>query len=146
MIRAVVDTNILMRALIKPDGSVGPVLTHLRNGAYVLLYADPLLDELTAQLVLPRIRDKYHLSDEDVETVLALILLRGEPVVPQRHIAVCRDPKDDVVLEVAVAGQADFIVTGDDDLLALHPFEGIPIVGPAEFLAALEAASARSPT
>jgi putative PIN family toxin of toxin-antitoxin system len=141
LIRAVVDTNILIRALIKPDGSVGPVLTHLRNGDYLLLYADPLLDELTAKLVLPRIRDKYHLSDEDVETVLALILLRGEPVAPQRRIAVCRDPKDDVVLEVAVAGQADFIVTGDDDLLTLHPFEGIPIVGPAEFLVALEAAS-----
>jgi predicted nucleic acid-binding protein len=49
-------------------------------------------------------------------------------------------------LEVAVAGQADFIVTGDDDLLALHPFEGIPTIGPAEFLAALEAAPARPST
>jgi predicted nucleic acid-binding protein len=44
-------------------------------------------------------------------------------------------------LKVAVAGQADFIVTGDDDLLMLHPFEGISIVGPAEFLAAVEAAA-----
>jgi len=142
LIRAVVDTNILIRALIKPDGSVGPVLAHLRNGDYLLLYADPLLDELTTKLALPRIRDKYHLSDEDVETVLALVLLRGEPVAPQRRIAACRDPQDDVVLEVAVAGQADFIVTGDDDLLALHPFEGIPIVGPAEFLTAVEKALA----
>ncbi|RLC57264.1 MAG: putative toxin-antitoxin system toxin component, PIN family [Chloroflexota bacterium] len=138
MIRAVVDTNILIRALIKPQGTVGPVLTRLRDGNYTLLYAEPLLDELVAKLALPRIRDKYHLTDDDVETVLALILLRGEPVVPQRRITACRDPKDDIVLEVAVAGEADYIVTGDDDLLVLHPFEGIPIVGPAEFLKALE--------
>ena len=138
MIRAVVDTNIFIRALIKPQGSVGPVLTRLRDGDYILLYADPLLDELVAKLALPRIREKYHLSDEDVETVLALILLRGKPITPQRRIMACRDPKDDIVLEVAVAGQADFIVTGDNDLLVLHPFEGIPIVGPSEFLMAFE--------
>ena len=138
MTRAVVDTNILIRALIKPQGAVGPVLTRLRNGDYTLLYAEPLLDELMAKLALPRIRDKYHLTDDDVETVLALILLRGEPVMPQRRITACRDPKDNIVLEVAVAGEADYIVTGDNDLLVLHPFEGIPIVGPAEFLKALK--------
>ena len=114
------------------------MLTHLRHGEYTLLYADSLLDELVAKLALPRIRGKYHLNDEDVETVLALILLRGELVVPQRRITVCRDPQDDIVLEVAVEGQADFVVTGDNDLLVLHPFEDIPIVGPAEFLRALE--------
>ncbi len=138
MICAVVDTNIFIRALIKPQGSVGPVLTRLRDGDYILLYAELLLDELLAKLALPRIRAKYHLSDEDVETVLALILLRGEPITPNRRITACRDPKDNIVLEVAVAGQADFIVTGDNDLLVLHPFEGIPIVGPSEFLEALE--------
>jgi len=138
VIRAVVDTNIFIRALIKLQGTVGPVLTHLRYGDYTLLYADPLLDELVAKLALPRIRDKYHLSDEDVQIVLSFILLHGEPVTPQRRIMACRDPKDDIVLEVAVTGRADFIVTGDNDLLVLHPFEGIPIIGPAEFLKALE--------
>jgi putative PIN family toxin of toxin-antitoxin system len=137
VIRAVVDTNILIRALIKPGGTVGPVLTRLRNGDYVLLYAEPLLYELVAKLALPRIRIKYHLDDEAVEAIMALILLRGEPVTPMRRIQACLDPKDDVLLEVAVAGRADFIVTGDDDLLVLHPFESIPIVGPAEFLDAL---------
>jgi putative PIN family toxin of toxin-antitoxin system len=138
VIRAVVDTNVLIRALIKPQGTVGPVITHLRSGDYVLLYADPLLEELAAKLALPRIRDKYQVSDQDVETILALILLRGELVIPERRITACRDPKDDVVLEVAVSGHADFIVTGDRDLLVLHLFQGIPIVEPFEFLHALE--------
>ena len=73
-----------------------------------------------------------------MQIVLSFILLHGEPVTPQRRIMACRDPKDDIVLEVAVTGRADFIVTGDNDLLVLHPFEGIPIIGPAEFLKALE--------
>jgi putative PIN family toxin of toxin-antitoxin system len=114
------------------------VLTRLRDDDYTLLYADPLLDELMAKLALPRIRVKYSLSDQDIETVLALILLRGELVTPRRRITACRDPKDNIVLEVAVTGQADFIVTGDNDLLVLHPFEGIPIVGSAQFLIALD--------
>lgn len=134
--RAVVDTGILVRALIKPQGSVGPVLARLRSGDYTLLYSEPLLEELVDVLGRPRIRQKYHLTADDVAVVLALIRLRGQPVFPGRRIAVCRDP-DDRVLEAAVAGGADAIVTGDEDLLALNPFEGIPIVTPAAFLARL---------
>jgi predicted nucleic acid-binding protein len=59
-------------------------------------------------------------------------------IIPNRRTAVCRDPKDNKVLEAAVAGGGDVIVSGDEDLLVLNPFEGIPIVGPAEFLAMLE--------
>ena len=57
--------------------------------------------------------------------------------MPSTHIENCRDPKDNQILEVAVDGKADVIVTGDNDLLVLHPFRGVPIVGPAEFLARL---------
>jgi predicted nucleic acid-binding protein len=49
-------------------------------------------------------------------------------------VQACRDPDDDKFLEVAMSGGADWIVTGDADLLALHPFEGIAIVTPADFL------------
>ena len=50
------------------------------------------------------------------------------------RIVVCRDPKDDHVLELAVNGQATCVVSGDNDLLTLHPFRDIPILKPAEFL------------
>ncbi len=136
--RAVIDTNILIRALIKPRGTVGPVLGHLAAARYVLIYSEPLLNELVDVLGRPRIRIKYHLTDGDVVTVLALITLRGEAVVPEQPITVCRDPKDNMLLEAAVAGRADALVTGDSDLLVLHPFEGIPIIGPADFLLMLE--------
>ena len=136
--RAVVDANILVRALIKPQGSVGPVLRRLRDGAYRLLYSESLLAELVDVLSRPRIRNKYGIGRDDVATVLTLIELRGELVMPQRRIIVCRDPKDNQVLEAAVAGRADIIVSGDDDLLVLHPFESIPIVIPSIFLAMLD--------
>lgn len=140
MIHAVIDTSILIRAIIKPLGSVGPIITHLRDGDYQVVYSFPLLEEVVATLSLPRIRRKYHFTDNDITTVVALLLTRGLLVVPERRIEVCRDPTDNMVLEAAVAGGAEYIVTGDEDLLVLGSFEGIRIVEPAEFLRALEEA------
>jgi len=137
--RAVVDTNILVRALIMPRGTVGPVLLRLRRSEYTLLYAQPLLEELIDVLNRPRIRHKYSLTEDDIQTVVSLILLRGEAVAPEKHITACRDPRDDKFLEVAVTGKADVIVSGDQDLLVLNPFAGIPILPPAGFLQMLDA-------
>lgn len=132
--RVVVDTNILVRALIQPTGSVGPVLRRLRDGAYTLLYSESLLEELVDVLNRPHLRGKYHLDEEDIKTLLALILFRGVEVEPNAQVRACRDPRDDQFLEVAAAGEADVIVSGDEDLLTLHPWRGIPIVTPARFL------------
>ncbi len=136
--RAVVDTNVLVRSVIRPQGTVGPVLLRLRHGEYTLLYARSLLEELIDVLNRPRIRQKYGLSGQDIQTILGLILLRGEEVTPVECITACRDPKDDKFLEVAVAGRADAIVSGDQDLLVLHPYEGIPIIPPRLFLRMLD--------
>ena len=137
MIGAVVDTNILIRALIKPQGTVGPVLGRLRAGDYVLVYSEPLLEELLAKLTLPRIRTKYHLDDQVIEAFLALIALRGRQVTPARPVQICRDPDDDRVIEAALAGDAGYVVTGDEDLLTLVQFEGLRFIGPREFLEVL---------
>ena len=142
MIRAVVDTSVRVRAVIKPQGTVGPILRQLRNGAYLLLYSDPLLTEMADVLTRPRLRAKYGLTSEDAATVLSLLLRRGQPVVRSRRIEACRDPGDNIVLEAAMEGKADVIVSGDDDLLALNPFEGIPIITPASFLRLLETSPA----
>ena len=137
--RAVVDTNVLVRALIKPQGSVGPVLLRLRDAACTLLYAQSLLEELVDVLNRPRIREKYQLTGQDIQTVVSLILLRGEAVAPGERVTACRDSTDDKFLEVAVTGKADVIVRGDQDLLVLHLFVGIPILSPAAFLRMLDA-------
>jgi putative PIN family toxin of toxin-antitoxin system len=136
--RVVVDTNILIRAIIQPHGTVGPVLLRLRQDEYTVLYAWALLEELMDVLNRPRIREKYRLTGQDIQTVVGLILLRGEAVTPTERITACRDPKDDKFLEVAVAGKADVIVSGDQDLLVLDPYAGIPIVPPNAFLRMLD--------
>jgi putative PIN family toxin of toxin-antitoxin system len=93
-----------------------------------------LLDELSDVLQRPRLRLKYSLREEDIEALIKLLLLLGEAVEPAQRITACRDPKDDKVLEAAVEGKAQFIVTGDKDLFVLSPFKGIFILGPSAFL------------
>jgi uncharacterized protein len=132
--RAVVDTNILIRALLKPEGTVAPILVRLRDGGYTILYSPELLQEVLDVLSRPRFRLKYGIRGEDVEALLALIVLRGESVVGGERIQVCRDPDDDKLLEIAVGGRADVIVSGDGDLLVLSPFRGIPVLSPSTFL------------
>lgn len=143
--RAVVDTNILVRAVIKPQGSVGPVLQRLRWREYTLLLSRATLDELVDVLHRPRLQAKYGLSESALRAVIRLVVLRSELVQPDEPVVVCRDPKDDKFLEVALAGQAGVIVSGDEDLLILDPYAGIPIVSPSRFLAMLDRAAENEP-
>lgn len=138
MRRVVLDTNVLVSAIILPSSRTGRVLLHLRNRRFIPLYHPIVLEELVDVLHRQHIREKYGITASDVRTVTELILTVGENVEPVRRIAVCRDPKDDIFLEIAIAGQADAVVTGDKDLLVLHPFEEIPIIGISAFLDLLD--------
>jgi len=75
--RAVVDTNVLIRTIIKPLGTVGAVLQRLAAGDYHIVYSRPLLDELVEKLDLPRLKDKYGITVEMVAGLLAVLSLRG---------------------------------------------------------------------
>ena len=136
--KIVLDTNVLISAVIRPQGGAGVVLQRLRQRDFIALISRTTLSELAAVLHRPRLRAKYHLTDRRIRAVLRVIVLRSELLHPQRKIRVCRDPKDDQFLEIALAGKADAIVSGDADLLSLHPFEGIPIIPPSLFLSWLE--------
>lgn len=135
--RAVLDTGVLVSALIRRQGTTGDVLRALRDGRFIAVYSTDILVEIIDVLGRPALRAKYHIEPDDISVVINLIRLRGDLVVPARKVAACRDPKDDKFLEAALAGGADCIVSGDADLLDLAPFEDIPILRPAEFLARL---------
>lgn len=135
--RAVVDTGVLVSGLIRPRGTIGDVLHALRDGRFTTIYSTPMMVEVIDVLGRAKFRAKYHVQFDDITALVNLIRLRGELVIPKRVITVCRDPKDNKFLEAALAGEAEAIVTGDDDLLTLHPFEGVDILRPAEFLARL---------
>jgi putative PIN family toxin of toxin-antitoxin system len=134
---AVIDTGVLVSALIKPGGATGEVLYALRDGRLTVIYSTDTLVEIIDVLGRPAFRAKYHIMPEDITALVNLIRLRGELVTPQKKISACRDPKDNKFLEATLAGEADCIVSGDADLLALTPFEDIPILRPAEILAKL---------
>ena len=84
--------------------------------------------------VLDRPRFDSYISRQEREEFLIVLLNASELVEVVDQIQVCRDPKDDKILELAVSGKADYIVTGDDDLLVLNPFQGISIITPTDFL------------
>lgn len=134
MIRAVIDTNVLVSAVILPTSAIGTVLRLMRHDRFTPLYCHETIEELARVLARPRLRTKYHVDERDIRTVLDLVLLRGTAIELAERVTVCRDPKDDVFLSLALSGSADFIVSGDNDLLSLHSFRGIPIITPAEFM------------
>jgi len=129
--RWVFDTNTLISRLLLPR-SVPAQAIDKALACGDLLVSDATLQELAEVIARPKF-DKY-LSDQERREffkVLSRVAIRVEIL---RLVAACRDPKDDKFLELAVNGRADALITGDADLLALHPFLGIPIVSPKAFV------------
>lgn len=129
--RCVVDTNVLISALLSAEGASNEVVyTILRHG--VLLASSATFEELESTLHRSKF-DRY-LRSGDREDYLTLIQGGSRFVEVTADIEVCRDPDDDKFLALAVSGGADVIVSGDADLQVLHPFRGIPILSPNAFL------------
>jgi putative PIN family toxin of toxin-antitoxin system len=128
--RIVVDTNIFVSAALKESSWPSMVIRWLdKHGG--LLKSLVTEQELFAVLERPRIAAKIQPVFLDN---LRLIFVAAESVLITEHITICRDAKDDKFLELALNGRADIIVSGDQDLLTLNPFQGIPIVQPSTFI------------
>jgi putative PIN family toxin of toxin-antitoxin system len=130
--RLVLDTNVLVSSALCPGSTPHRALLKVRMEG-VFLASEETLAEFHAVLL----REKFDshiersLRQEIFEEYARNCLL----VEISRPIRICRDPRDDKFLEVAVHGRAQAIITGDSDLLALHPFRGIEILTPADYLA-----------
>ena len=135
MMRAVIDTGVFVSALIRPQGRTGAVLQALKDKRFTLIYSTDILVEIIDVLGRDKFRSKYHISPDGIAALIDLIRLRGELVIPSQKVTVCRDPKDDIFLEAALEGEAEYIVSGDFDLLDMKSFENTPILRVAEFLA-----------
>lgn len=134
--RVVLDTNVFVSGLLRPQSKPGQILRLWQADRLHLLYSPALLDELTSVLARPRL-EKYGLSADDAFILVDYLTQFGRLVIPTHSVSVCRDPKDNHILEIAVTGGTDAVVSGDADLLVLHPFQGIPILSPADFLAGM---------
>ncbi|MEW6068407.1 MAG: putative toxin-antitoxin system toxin component, PIN family [Nitrospirota bacterium] len=128
--KAVIDTNIWLSFLI------GKLLAGLDNyildGLLKVVISEEQLEEITTVLQRPKFR-KYFSAD-DIEEFLSL-LYKSAKIVTVHHTIIkdCRDEKDNFILETAIRGRADYIITGDKDLLVLNPYRGKKIIGFREF-------------
>lgn len=126
--RIVLDTNTRISAIIF-GGKPRELADHACPPEYLQVVSQPLLDELRE--ILER---KFHWPEPAIAKEVGHIATVSLFVIPNAIDPVCRDPDDDRILECALAGHADFIGTGDRDLLTLGSFQGIPILTVRQFL------------
>jgi putative PIN family toxin of toxin-antitoxin system len=132
MFRCVFDTNTVVSATLF-RGSIPEQALFLALSINTVLMSQELADELND--VLSRAGFDRYTDRENREEFLQDLVRQAESVEITVPVRACRDPNDDKILELATNGDADYIVTGDDDLLVMNPFRNIAIITPAEFLA-----------
>ncbi len=129
--RVIFDTNVLISAaLLRRSVSRQAFDRALHNGQ--VLTSIPTLAELRD--VLSRARFDAYLTDAERQEFLAAFVRDTVLTAVTEKVTECRDPKDNKFLELALSGQATQLVSGDKDLLVLHPFRDIPILTPRDFL------------
>ena len=133
-LRLVIDTNILISGLMSVNSLPQQVFDYATSQA-ILLMSDEVQSEIENVLNRPKLQ-KY-ITLERRSKFLSELSQQVERVEINQQIRACRDPKDDKFLELAVCGEANSIITGDADLLDLHPFQNISIIKAASFLTAI---------
>jgi putative PIN family toxin of toxin-antitoxin system len=130
--RVVLDTNIILSGVIfRGSNPFRAVVRAFERGE--VLSSSATRNELR-EVARRQKFERYVPLEQRIHEVEELIE-DMEPVLILEKLQICVDPKDDMLVELAVNGKADFIVTGDDDLLRLNPFRGIAVITPAAYLA-----------
>lgn len=129
--KVVLDTNILISALLGSK-NCKQIRDDWVAGIFTVLVSDEMLGEFLDASRKP----KFHewIREEDILETQKFLEELAVPVLPVENVSLCSDPEDNMVLECALAGKADVIVTGDKALLALKTIKGIRIVTPTTFI------------
>ena len=133
-LRVVLDTNVLLSGIAYPSSIPGKIIASWRHGAIEVLLSDFILDEL--RRVLPRLAHRHGLSELEINDLIDILSIQAESVTPEvGEDKDLRDPMDQPVLGTLLAGlktsNADYLITGDKDLLVLS--DRYPILTPSEF-------------
>ena len=139
--RVILDTNIFISYLLTPLGksTINTLVDAALTGVFRLLIASDILGELQRKVaVKPHLVQR--IAPDDVGELVSALLEVAEtiPAIEEAIPEIGRDRKDDYLIAYALVGQADYLVSGDDDLLSLGEVEGLKIVSPREFVALLE--------
>ena len=128
--RIIIDTNLWISFLITKDFTKLDQIIFLRQG--ILVFSQELLDEFLEVARRPKFRRFF--SSTDIEEILETIDEYADFVKVQTKIELCRDAKDNFLLSLSIDGRADFLLTGDKDLLDLNKFGETTIITIADFL------------
>ena len=128
--RFVFDTNVIVSALLFKDSLPRLAFDAALDRGKILI-STPVLEEL--ERVLSREKFNRYVGAIDRNRFLAALVKESEWVAVTTSVNVCRDPKDNKFLELALSGGANALITGDTDLLALGTFRGIDVLNPESF-------------
>ena len=129
MLKVVIDTNVFISALYLPESRPARVVLLARRKTILNVISPPILKE--AERI---IKKKLLWDNSKTQGAVRRIRNFSEEVCPQERLTIIADDPDNRILECAVAGQADFIISGDHHLIDLKNYQGIKIVTPASFL------------
>jgi len=127
--KVVFDTNIFISAFIIPGSQAEKAMLRIIEGMDVLLLSKGILDELLSVLSL-----KFSRNKEEISRLAVILSEMAEWVDPSKKIKVLSDEPDNRILECAVSGNADVIVTGDKEIIRLGEYEKIKIISLKEYL------------
>ncbi len=135
--RVVLDTNVLLSGLMSPDGTPGMIVRAWREARFELVLTVEQLMEIGRVLSYPKIRKILKWDRATIESFLKQLYLRSELVdISGVAVSVPRDSGDNFILAALIVGEAECLVSGDSDLLALR--DRYTVVTPAEFVRRLQ--------
>jgi hypothetical protein len=139
MIKAVVDTNLLVSSFISPFSYPREIEKRWRRGEFVLVTSHEIIEEANRVLHLPRIQGKYRLTESDIQAFILTLTHQADCIAGKSILKdVAPDPGDDKIISCAVEGEAYLIVTGDKALQRLGEYHGIKIINAEAFIRVLE--------
>ena len=138
--KAVLDTNVVISGVIKGEGPPGQILRLLlQEEQFVSVTSLEILAEIKEVLGREKIRKYHGWTDEQIDAFIVFMYVRSLVIESKLSVNVIpEDPDDNKFLACAQEGKADYLVSGDDHLLALKAYEGTRIIPPATFLAVLQ--------
>ncbi len=144
--KAVLDCNVFISALIRPGGPPARILAALLRDEFEAVLSPAIVAEYRRAADYPKVRSRIALSVKELSELLEDVLVLAfwvEPVAAREPL-VAADPSDDAYLLAAAESHADYVVSGDRHLLDLIDYEGIPVVPPRQFLQALKPPPSRA--
>ena len=144
MLRVVLDSNVILSGLMSPKGTTGKIIQAWKDNRLTLLTCEAQLEEIKRVLAYPKIQKRLKWSAEKINLFIKLLAYRSEYLdISGIDARVPLDADDEMLLATLIAAKADYLVTGDSDLLVLR--ENYAIITPAQFLelANLNAVSAQ---